>query len=387
MKNTIGVYANWKPTINTCGYDVLWINEKYISCLQDMFIDVTLLSSSKTPAKIKIVDNDTRIFLYLIPLYYSFIQGHLRCFHLISGFCSLLKNNTRIFVRYPEPLIWVLLLLNLFWRRKVHLHIVSNPLEIIGGRGLFFKNTAGLLLKIDLVFIKFFIHLQKKNVNVSFNGVVVPHVYRKLLSPHILTTIESSFRSNETFSASDTKLHELDLFRLVIVSRAVSGKNLLEFIKMLAELKFSVGDKLLHLTIVGDGPEMATIEEYLSANPNFAKNVVLLGELTDQNEVLTQLHLADCSVISSSSETGPRVFIESLFVGRPVISTNVGYVYDIGRLYKTVFPFELNDPDAFCDSVRLISEKNSFDLEAECKSNVFDFSVDAFFKKVFYHEG
>ena len=387
MKNTIGIYANWKPTIISSGYDIPWIHEKYICCLQEMFDEVTILTSSKSAEKMVSLNQSPKLRFLLIPYYQSFMNGHFKLFHLIRSFTKILRENNTVFVRYPEPLIWALLLLNIFYRKKISVHIVSNPFEVISSRNTFISMLAKYLLMLDLYLMRFFSFRQSNYIRFSCNGVAVPDIFKKCLNGKIVPVIETSFRSYEFFNNQNATCKDNHIFKMVIVSRIVKGKRILEFVRFLSSIDFKVDDKDLHLDIIGDGSELPKLKKYLLCNLNAAKHVRLLGFMNKQSDIFNSIYRSDCSIITSESESGPRVFLESLFVGRPVIATDVGYVYSLGDLGETVFPLRFNDYEGFRNSVRSILAKDAGNLEVQCKSTVKLLTIDKFFKKVLYGQG
>ena len=347
---------------------------------------INILSSSKSSGKYCYYSNHTKINLILVPYYLSFLKGHLRLFKILLAFIDLLRNSDKIFVRYPEPFIWLLLSLNIFFQKKIYFHIVSNPFELISKRYKILRFIICMLLKLDLMCIRFFQAFSKSKIKYSCNGAVVPKIFKKILGNDVQPIIESSFRSNEYFYPSCKHTPENNKFRLILVSRLVEGKRTLEFIKFLQQTNFQLAGSTLTLSIVGGGPLIVALKELVQSDPIIMRHVEIIGELTKQTQVLEAIYRSDCMVISSESESGPRVCIESLFVGRPVISTDVGYVFDVGYIDETVFKFEFGNTKSFELALTKILAHDFIKLESLCKKNVEKFTVDRFFASVFSDE-
>jgi len=110
-------------------------------------------------------------------------------------------------------------------------------------------------------------------------------------------------------------------FDLVFCARLVPNKGLLP---LLAALKTVRGS----LLIIGEGPERARAERYISAN-GLSGRVTFTGWLNGQEDVAAKLRLAKVFVMNSFSEGGPRVALEAMACGLPVIATKVGVLPDV----------------------------------------------------------
>ena len=81
-------------------------------------------------------------------------------------------------------------------------------------------------------------------------------------------------------------------------------------------------NKLLNITIVGDGPELESLRA-LASKLKIRDRINFKGSL-DNEAVKTQMHRADIFILTSKKETFGVVLIEALAVGLPCISTRSG---------------------------------------------------------------
>jgi glycosyltransferase involved in cell wall biosynthesis len=81
----------------------------------------------------------------------------------------------------------------------------------------------------------------------------------------------------------------------------------------------------LHLLIVGEGPDEATLKKLIRAR-NLGQTVRLLGARKDVPRILAALDLA---VLSSDSEGSPLSVMEYMAAGKPVVATRVGGIPDL----------------------------------------------------------
>lgn len=130
---------------------------------------------------------------------------------------------------------------------------------------------------------------------------------------------------------------DLDIFKpmnlekkydFIFVGRLVKNKGLnllLEAAKLL-RFKFQVsGFKML---IVGDGSERKNLELRIT-NYGLKDNVILYGWVKDSQEVAQLLNQSKILILPSYNEGGPRVLLEAMACGVPVITTRVGIAEDL----------------------------------------------------------
>lgn len=81
----------------------------------------------------------------------------------------------------------------------------------------------------------------------------------------------------------------------------------------------------VELWIIGDGPDLAACRELADKHPG---KVRFFGRVTHE-ELAKILPAADALVLYSRSEATPRVILEGMAVGLPVVTTNAGFCADI----------------------------------------------------------
>lgn len=99
--------------------------------------------------------------------------------------------------------------------------------------------------------------------------------------------------------------------------RLVPNKGLSELIDALVELSSA------RLLIIGDGPERQKMEAKVK-DLGIANRVTFLGWLPTQEAVSGAMQTARIFVMNSKSEGGPRIALEAMACGLPVIVTKVG---------------------------------------------------------------
>ncbi len=129
---------------------------------------------------------------------------------------------------------------------------------------------------------------------------------------------------------------------VVYVGRMDLTKGLHELVE--AAVKLHPSRPALHVFIVGDGPDRATVENTILSN-NAAGYIHLFPGCTF-DEVAVWMTAADLVTLPSYMEGCPNVVLEALACGRPVVATNVGGIPEIlndscGRLVPPREPAEL----------------------------------------------
>ncbi|MFA5799503.1 MAG: glycosyltransferase family 4 protein [Candidatus Peribacteraceae bacterium] len=111
-------------------------------------------------------------------------------------------------------------------------------------------------------------------------------------------------------------------YDLVFCGRIVKNKGLpvlIEALKTLPEKK---------LLVIGDGPERERCEQSVS-DSGLRDRVEFVGWLPDQTSVVIALQSARIFVLPSLSEGGPRIALEAMALGLPVIATRAGVLPDV----------------------------------------------------------
>src|SRR3989344_2300427 len=106
--------------------------------------------------------------------------------------------------------------------------------------------------------------------------------------------------------------------------RLVANKGLGELIDAVATLHS------VRLLIIGDGPERKRMEDKV-AELHIGNRVTFLGWLPTQEAVSGAIQTARIFVMCSKSEGGPRVALEAMGCGMPVIVTKVGVMPEVVR--------------------------------------------------------
>lgn len=183
-------------------------------------------------------------------------------------------------------------------------------------------------------------------------------------------TIHSSF---------DTKL-VVDPSRLKLVSRKhLITVGRLSRVKRIDFLLFVTKEIInrgwdIDFIICGDGEEMTSLK-LLAEKLDIKDRVLFLG-LCDRELIATALSQSDVFMFASENEAMSLVVLESLYMGTPVVSTDVGdipYAVKDGITGYIVYEYDINK---FADYVIHVLETGKQSYLSNCKSMAKDFSPE-----------
>jgi glycosyltransferase involved in cell wall biosynthesis len=165
--------------------------------------------------------------------------------------------------------------------------------------------------------------------------------------------------------------HDNNIKRLIVVARLTSQKGIFRLLDIMEDLPASY-----HLSIVGDGVLRQEIANKIDIL-NLSQRVKMLGMIRNVTEVISG---NDLFVLPSFIEGFPNVVLESLSVGTPVVSFEVGGISDIIVEDFNGYIVKQNDLKAFREKVLLACER-SWDTES-IRNDIFEkFSLEKITEK------
>jgi len=162
------------------------------------------------------------------------------------------------------------------------------------------------------------------------------------------------------------------------VGQIIPRKGLECFVEMAWRIKKSY--KEVKFMIVGEAPP--GYQDYKGKIKQLIEEKGLTGDFIFtgfQKDIFKFISLLDISVNSSLADGGPRIVAESMALGKPVLTTSVGFTPEIIRNRRNGYLFTLNNPKAMAEAaIELLSNKNKRDeVSKEAKESISkQFSVD-----------
>jgi glycosyltransferase involved in cell wall biosynthesis len=144
-------------------------------------------------------------------------------------------------------------------------------------------------------------------------------------------------------------------YDLIFVGRLEENKGIMLF---LDAVKLSG----LRAIIVGTGPLKETIKEKVATEKI---NVVLHGWAKDSVEVASLMNESRLLVMPSYNEGGPRVILEAMACGVPVLATPVGIVPDVVHNMESGMIIDWNSQDISTRATKLLADREVYEA---CRS-------------------
>ncbi len=131
------------------------------------------------------------------------------------------------------------------------------------------------------------------------------------------------------------------------------------------------------LLIIGDGPEKAILKQKIM-NSKMKERIELLGSKPN-NEIDQFYRAADVFINPSYTEGFPRVVIEAMACGLPMIATNAGGTIDIFDNKQKEFIVDREDVNLFKEKLKkvLVDDNLRIELSNENVNRVRKFSTEA----------
>ena len=184
---------------------------------------------------------------------------------------------------------------------------------------------------------------------------------------HIRKEIEviTNFIDNSEFSPKDncqrSQFASPDEKILIHVSNLRPVKRVEEVLEIFKNVQKKINCKLI---IIGEGPDMEIINQFLEDHPDLINKVRLLGKVNDLYKVL---QLSDVFLLPSEQESFGLAALEAMAAETPVISSNAGGIPEVNIQGETGYLAEIGNVEAMSNyTIKLLSDEN---LLAQMKKN------------------
>ena len=110
------------------------------------------------------------------------------------------------------------------------------------------------------------------------------------------------------------------------------------------------------LVIIGEGPDMEIVTEFLEINPDLIDRIRLLGKTKDLYKIL---ELSDLFLLPSSQESFGLAALEAMAAYTPIVSSNAGGIPEVNIDGETGFLANVGDVDKMSvDAIKILSDEN-----------------------------
>ncbi len=139
---------------------------------------------------------------------------------------------------------------------------------------------------------------------------------------------------------------------LIHVSNLRPVKRVEEVLQIFKAVHKKVKSKLI---IIGEGPDMEKVTQFLEENPELIDKIKLLGKVNDLYRIL---HLSDVFLLPSEQESFGLAALEAMAAQTPVISSNAGGIPEVNIQGETGFLAEVGNVEAMANyTIKLLRDE------------------------------
>lgn len=175
----------------------------------------------------------------------------------------------------------------------------------------------------------------------------------------------TNFIDNQIFTPSPPcerhQFAQADEKILIHVSNLRPVKRIGDVLQIFKNVEKRIKSKLI---IIGEGPDMEVVNQFLEENPHLIDKVRLLGKVNDLYRIL---ELSDVFLLPSEQESFGLAALEAMAASTPVISSNAGGIPEVNIQGKTGYLAEIGNVEAMSNyTIKLLSDEK---LLQEMKEN------------------
>jgi len=175
---------------------------------------------------------------------------------------------------------------------------------------------------------------------------------------HIKKPIEviTNFIDNSEFAecreCNRTQFAQPDEKILIHVSNLRPVKRVEEVLQIFKNVQNKIKSKLV---IIGEGPDMEKISQFLEENPELIDKIRLLGKV---NDLYSILQLSDVFLLPSEQESFGLAALEAMAASTPVVSSNAGGIPEVNIQGETGYLAEVGNVEAMSNyTIKLLSDE------------------------------
>ena len=354
----------------------------YIQYVAKRFDKVFLISSvrlsqtSNNQLALECFDN---VEVVELPAVDSYVGALCNYKYYCRAIAAVRPNVDFFYCRVPDPFCW---LPRLKYETPSIMHFVGDTID-----ATMHNEKWSWLHKVIMIcgyLPEYFLTLKSaRHSKVYTNG---QHIRNKLSKYHISATAVISSTVSYSDLKSPMRFRGGIPPRMIYVGylRFAKGMNLLKKLWLILKKKWPD----FKFDLVGNGEMENEIKEFIIEN-NLSKNIVMHGSIDNRGELKKIMQNADLFVFPSLSEGSPRVIIEAMGEGLPVISTPVGSLPHTFIDKDTIRYFDFNNVDQaysliqeYCLYPKVFEEqRNKAFLRVKTQ-----FTIENFLSQVFFYK-
>lgn len=365
-------------TLNTHYVYLLFLSQKY----KNVYVISSVVNSNEIDNGKYCLDDFQNVKVIPLPEVTSSAKALLQLFKYKRAVTNIRDKVDCFYCRVPDPFCWMPTLIG---RKPTIMHFVGDTIDATK-----YNENWTPLKKIIMIAgyqPDWWLTLKAARRSCVYcNGY---HLVEKLSKKKIKATavISSTVSKNDLPVSLPLIPHHKGRVLILFLSYIRYAKGINCLMDTLLGLKNRGID--FQCNIIGDGEMMPELKAFVKEN-GFGHQVTVWGQINDRSKINELMSSSDLFFFSSLSEGSPRVVVEAVSQGIPVLSTPVGslpYTYKDGESIR-FFPY--NDSEAACRIItQFIENPTPFVKQRETAFQLMkdNFTLEAFLSKVFtYYE-
>lgn len=348
----LAVLSGWPLFLFNDEYYTISLHWSYVESMQELFDAITLVA----PVKVVTLNDDVQslrkipsgqISVYALPYSKGSIDA-LKYRRKYEKAIKVVASTTDLFYcRVPDPFCWMPAQIT---NKPVIMHFVGDTADATK-HNIHFSWLKKQILLAGYSFEYRRILQSARKSTVYTNG---SHLSAKLSKQGInAIPVVSSTITKEDLALEPLRPLSNNPLKIIYVGYLRYAKGidtLIEVIKRLEERHFNY-----QFHIVGDGDMYSTLHQMID-DLKIDNYICLYGHIDNRDRLLSLLRSSDLFFFPSLSEGSPRVVIEAMSQGCPVLSTPVGSLPGCFEEDKEILFFPFNDAEIATSKILQVGE-------------------------------
>lgn len=377
---TITLLTGWNLTRVCSKYYISGTHYTYLEFISTKYEKIYLLSSvspvlNERNSKEIVFSN---IEVVELPYSGSFLKAQKSVIKYYKVIKSIAGKTDLFYCRVPDPFCWMP---RLIFHKRTIMHFVGDAIDatkynekwswikkkvMIAGYYPDYLLTILAARKSTVYTNGFHIANRLKRYSVKANPVVSSTISEKILDDNL----------------PDLSM-QVSPIRIIYVGYIRFAKGMNCLMHLCKKMQDSGFDYIFD--IIGSGEMFDELKRFVEDN-KLENKVILHGHVDDKTKLLQMIRSSQLFFFPSLSEGSPRVVIEAMSQGIPVVSTPVGSLPTTFEDKTDIRFFDFNDYDTAYDIIKsFLSERNPFvkmrdEAYKKVKNN---YTIEAFLGKIF----
>lgn len=352
---------------------------RYLSCKSnyDTIYLITTVRKGNNTNGLQQINVFSNLEIVELPYASSYLTSLKNFFVYYKVLKDVSSKVDLFYCRVPDPFSWMS---RLIFKKKTIIHFVGDTIEATkcNERWSFFRKLIMILGYLPEYTLALIAARKSKAVT---NG---KHLADRLKPYGVRAeAVISSIVSEDSMIDVLPSIKDSNTLRLIYIGYIRYAKGFDCMMKLWLSLKAYKDDFIFD--IIGNGEMLEEVSKFVSDN-DLQQNVILHGQIDDRGVINEMLSRSDLFIFTSLSEGSPRVVIEAMSQGVPVISTPVGSLPTTFEDKVDIRFAEFNNPDRFLEIVQEYTDNRAEFVTL--RQNAYDkvknnYTSEAFFNKIF----